>query len=125
MRTPWLSFHYEASSLLRAALPLSVASVLSALRFVRLCLFPSHPRRCSPVPHRSLCHVHAASLPATVWTVNRCLPDLSRVNDDPPVLMASICFRHFYSGSRLFVSIGTHLTRSCRAFSRNAHDHGF
>jgi len=66
---------------------------------------------------RSLCHVHAASIPATIWTVNRFPPDLSRANDTLPVLMTSLRFRHFISGSLLFVSIGTYLTKSCFAFS--------
>ena len=88
-------------------------------------IFPSHRRTGSQVPNRSLCHVHAASMPATIWTVSRFPPDSSRANDFLPVLMTSLRFRHFVSGSLVFVSIGTHLTRSCLAFCRNAHHHGF
>ena len=117
MQTPSLRSHYEVSSLLRVAPPLSFASVLSVSRVFRLHLFPYHQRIGSHVPNRSLCRVHAASMPATIWTVNRFPPDLSRANDDLPVLMTSLRFRHFYSGSRLFVSIGTHLTKSSFAFS--------
>ncbi len=39
--------------------------------------------------------------------------------------MASLRFRHFISGSLVFVSIGAYLTKSRFAFSRNAHHHGF
>ncbi|MFC4765996.1 hypothetical protein [Effusibacillus consociatus] len=31
--------------------------------------FPWHRNAGSHVPNRSLCHVHAASMPATIWTV--------------------------------------------------------
>jgi hypothetical protein len=58
----------------------------------------------SHVPHRSLCRVHAAFMPATAWTVIRYPPDLSQVNDSPLVLMAFLRFRHFISGSLVFVS---------------------
>lgn len=56
-------------------------------------------------------------MPVTTWTVNRFPPGLSRANDYLPVLMTSIRFRHFISGSLVFVSIGTHLTKSGFAFS--------
>jgi len=59
------------------------------------------------VPNRSLCHVHAAFMPVTIWSVNRFPPDLSRANDYLPVLMTSLRFRHFISGSVVFVSIIT------------------
>ncbi len=80
-------------------------------------VFPWHRRTGSQVLGRSLCHVHAAFMPVTIWTVNRFPPDLSRANDSLPVLMTSLRFRQFISGSLVFVSIGTHLTRSRLAFS--------
>jgi len=43
----------------------------------------------------------------------------------PLVLMTVRFFRHVFDGSFSFVSIGTHLTNSLFAFSRNAHYHGF
>ena len=64
-------------------------------------------------------------MPATTWSVNRHLPGSSRANDYLSVLMASLRFRHFISGSPAFVSIGAYLTKSRFAFSRNAHHHGF
>ena len=89
-------------------------------------VFPfRHRATGSQVLSRSLCHVHASSVPATAWTVNRFPPDLSRASDSLPVLMTSLRFRHFIRGSLVFVSIGTHLTKSCFAFYRNAHHHGF
>jgi hypothetical protein len=80
-------------------------------------VFPWHRRAGSHVPNRSLRHVHAAFMPATTWTVNRFPPDLSRANDYLSVLMTFLRFRHVVSGSRVFVSIGAHLTKSCFAFS--------
>ena len=56
-------------------------------------------------------------MPATTWSVNRHLPGLSRANDYLSVLMASLRFRHFISGSLVFVSIGAYLTKSRFAFS--------
>jgi len=56
-------------------------------------------------------------MPATIWTVNRFPPDLSRANDYLPVLMTFLRFRHVISGSLVFVSIGTYLTKSSFAFS--------
>jgi hypothetical protein len=56
-------------------------------------------------------------MPVTIWTVNRFPPDLSRANDYLPVLMTFLRFRHFISGSLVFVSIGTYLTKSSFAFS--------
>jgi len=59
----------------------------------------------SHVPHRSLDQVHAAFMPGAAWAVSRYPPDLSRVNDYPPVLTPSLRFRHLISGSLAFVSL--------------------
>jgi len=59
----------------------------------------------SHVPYQSLCDVHAAFMPVTVWSVIRFLPDLSQANDFLLVLMTSHAFRHFISSSLTFVSI--------------------
>lgn len=56
-------------------------------------------------------------MPATIWTVNRFPPDLSQINDSPLVSMTFLRFRHVISGSLVFVSIGTYLTKSSFAFS--------
>lgn len=71
----------------------------------------------SHVPNRSLCRVHAAYMPATIWTVSRFPPDCSRDQGTSPVLMAFPSSRHVLGGLLAFVSIGTHLTGSSPAFS--------
>ena len=95
----------ETSSLIRAVPPLCAASVLSSLWVFHLDFSLFIGAVGSHVPHKSLCHVHAAFMPATTWTVCRYPPGLSQVNDSPLVLMASLRFRHFISGSLVFVSL--------------------
>src|SRR5918995_19299 len=68
---PSLHGRYSASSLLRGSPPLLGASVLSASRVLRLCLFPSHRRIGSQVPYRSLNQSHATSTPDTASPVVR------------------------------------------------------
>ena len=94
-----------ASSLLRDAPPLCPASVLSCLWDLHLHFSLNIGATGSHVPHKSLDQVHATSMPEAAWPVNRSLPDLSRVNDTPPVLTSSLRFRHFISGSLSFVSL--------------------
>ena len=95
----------ETSTLLRAVPPLYPASVLSSLWGFHLDFSLYIGVVGSHVPHKSLFHVHAASIPATAWTVDRCPPDLSQVNDSPLVLMTSLRFRYFISGSLVFISM--------------------
>jgi len=52
--------HYPASSLLRSSPPLGGASVLSASRVRRLCLFPCHRHTGSQVPYESPNESHAS-----------------------------------------------------------------
>jgi hypothetical protein len=68
----------EVSSLLRTVPPLFLALVLSPSWVLHLWLFPYHPETGSQVPNQSLYQGHATSMPATIWTVNRFLPNLSR-----------------------------------------------
>src|SRR5262249_15173906 len=91
--------------LLRDNPPLFVALVLSASRDFRLRLFPFHHRTGSQVPHQSLNQVHAAFMPETIRAVSRLPLDLSRKWRKPSVLISSILFRHFISGSLSFVSL--------------------
>ena len=93
------------SSLLRAVPPLCAASVRSSLWVFHLDFSLNIDAVGSHVPHKSLCHVHAAFMPATAWPVSRFPPDLSQVNDTPLVLMTSLRFRHFISDSLVFVSM--------------------
>jgi len=60
-----------ASSLLRSSPPLSTASVLSASRIRRLCLFPSHQRTGSQVPCICPDESHVSFTPDTAGTVSR------------------------------------------------------
>src|SRR6266496_424410 len=94
-----------ASSLIRAVPPLYSASVLASLWVFHLDFSLNIGVVGSHVPHKSLCHVHAAFMPATTRTVGRYPPDLSQVNDSPLVSMTVLRFRHFISGSLVFVSI--------------------
>ena len=59
-----------ASSLLRSSPPLIGASVLSALRLRRLCLFPWHRRVGSHVPYKSLVELRAAYTPDAARAVS-------------------------------------------------------
>src|ERR1039457_81559 len=63
----------RASSLLRAAPSLALASVFFLMVFA-ICHFPSHPEQSSHVPYQSLCRVHAAFTPTASGTVSRFLP---------------------------------------------------
>ena len=56
---------------LRGSPPLLDASVLSASRFVRLCLFPYHRQTGSRVPYKSPNLSHAFSTPDTTWPASR------------------------------------------------------
>src|ERR1700691_2633179 len=110
----------EASSLLRAAPPLVLASVFF-LMVSATCHFPLHPERSSHVPYRSLYRVHAAYTPAAARSVNRFLPGLSWSICTAPVLTAP------YSGFTITVS-GKHnpkvpFSSRKRHFSRNHKGH--
>ena len=91
--------------LLRAVPPLYAASVLAPLWVSHLGFSLCIGVVGSHVPHKSLCHVHAAFMPATAWPVSRFPPGSSQVNDSPLVLMTSLRFRHFISDSLVFVSM--------------------
>jgi len=107
----------ETSSLILGSPPLCSASVLSFLWGFHLNFSLNIGTTASHVPHKSLIHVHATLMPDAAWTVNRFPPDLSRINDYPPVLTSSLRFRHFISGSLAFVSIESHLIPSSGTFS--------
>ncbi len=77
------------SSLLRSSPPLTGASVLSASRDLRLCLFPWHRRPGSQVPHKSPDESHASCTPDTAWPISRLPPHSSRSTEETPVLMSS------------------------------------
>src|SRR5215467_851017 len=94
-----------ANEHLRDNPPLFAALVLSASRDFRLRLFPFHHRTGSQVPHQSLNQVHAVFMPETIRAVSSLPPDLSRKWRKPSVLISSILFRHFISGSLSFVSL--------------------
>jgi hypothetical protein len=71
----------------------------------------------SHVPRKSLEQVHATFMPDATWTVDRFLPDCSRVNECPPVLTPSGHFstrQQWFAHARLLTP---YLTRSCPAFS--------
>lgn len=85
------------SSLLRAIPPLYFAFVLSPLRDFRLDFSIHIGVVGSHIPNKSLCYVHAAFMPVTIWTVNRFPPGSSQANDSLLVLMTSLRFRHFIS----------------------------
>ncbi len=107
----------EPSSLLRVAPPLCSASVLSLLWGLHLSFSLNIGATGSHVPNISLDQVHATFMPDAAWAVNRSPPDLSRINDYPPVLTPSLRFRHFISGSLTFVSIESYLIPSSGTFS--------
>ncbi len=86
---PWLHGHYPASPLLRSSPPLPGASVVSASRVRRLCLFPWHRRLGSQVPYESPNESHASYTPDTAWSVRRRLPCWSRSSGETPVLVSS------------------------------------
>ena len=90
-----------ASTLLRAAPPLALASVFF-LVVSATCHFPFHPEQSSHVPYQSLYRVHAAYTPAAARTVNRFLPGSSWNICTAPVSTApkkltmrhrTVCFR--------------------------------
>ena len=72
------SGNYSASPLPRGSPPLTRASVLSASRFCRLCLFPYHRKPGSQVPYESPDWSHASCAPDIAWPVSRFPPDCSR-----------------------------------------------
>ena len=78
-----LHHYYESSP------PLLGASVLSASRCCRLCLFPCHRQPGSQVPYESPDESHASCTPDTAWPVSRYLPCCSRSKRATPVLMSS------------------------------------
>ena len=113
------------SSLLRGSPPLSGASILSASRVIRLCLFSLHRRSGSQVPHESPNESHASCTPDTAWPVSRFPPRSSRNRNDAPVLMSSETFRCFIGSSLAFVSL-IHTRRSLsRAFNHDVYYRGF
>ena len=101
---PSLHGNYPASSLLRSSPPLACASVLSASRFYRLCLFPYHRKPGSQVPYESPDWSHAACTPDIAWPVSRFPPGSSRSREATPVLMPSKVFRCVIGGSLALVS---------------------
>lgn len=68
---------------LQAVPPLYAASVLAHLWVYHLGFSLGIGVVGSHVPHKSLCHVHAAFMPATAWPVSRFPPGSSQVNDSP------------------------------------------
>jgi hypothetical protein len=71
----------------------------------------------SHVPCKSLSQAHATSMPDTIWPVSRHLPDSSQDHPLTLVLMSSqpvSTLQQWFTCVRLH---GSHLTRSCRAFS--------
>jgi hypothetical protein len=94
-----LHHYYEAVR------PCPNASVLSASRVHRLCLFPWHRWPGSQVPCESLNESHASYTPDTAWPVSRFLPYFSRGSGETPVLMSSGAFRCFNRGSLALVSL--------------------
>jgi len=103
----------SAACVLHSALALSVTSVDSNVRTTGF-----------HVPYKSLNQARAAFTPGTVWAVNRLLPDLSRVNDSPSVLMPLLRFRRLVSGSFAFTFL-TSPDAICSRLFRNAHHPGF
>jgi hypothetical protein len=101
---PSLHGNYPASPLLRSSPPLVCASVLSASRFCRLCLFPYHRKPGSQVPYESPDWSHASCTPDIAWPVSRFPPDCSRNWQATPVLMSSLVFRCVIRGSLALVS---------------------
>jgi hypothetical protein len=84
--------------------PLACASVLSASRFSRLCLFPYHRKPSSQVPYESLDWSHASCTPDIAWPVSRYPPSCSRSWEATPVSMPSMVFRCVIRGSLALVS---------------------
>src|ERR1700694_5065845 len=66
---------------------------------------PLHRAAGFHVPHESLGHVHAASMPDATRAVSRLPSGLSRSNACPPVLTPFLRFRHVISGSLAFVFV--------------------
>jgi hypothetical protein len=94
-----------AQRTLRGSPPLAGASVLSASRGYRLCLFPSHHQPGSQVPYESPDEIHAAFTPDTAWPVSRYLPCSIPEQRRSPVSMSPDVFRCVISGSFALVSL--------------------
>jgi len=125
-RLPSLHGHYPASSLLRSRPPLSGASVLSASRDCRLCLFPWHRRPGSHVPYESPHESHASCTPDITWPVRRLPPCCSRSTGGTPVLMSSNGCFDASSEVRLRSSLSSiHDVITATPFNQNVHHHGF
>ena len=105
------------SSLLRAAPPLCLASVLSFLWGLHLNFSLNIGTTASHVPHKSLIHVHAAFMPDAAQTINRLPLDLSWGCLSTPVLAPSLIFRHLINGSRSLISLILTCHDLCRDFS--------
>ena len=89
---PSLQYHYEPSSLLRAAPPLCPASVLSFSWGFHLNFSLSIGAAVSRVLHRSLNQSHATFMPDAAQAVNRFLPRLILAFRTPPVSTSPISF---------------------------------
>ena len=118
------------SSLLPSGPPLCLASGPRPLPVLRLGASPGRTGRRSDdhepgsrettgshVPYRSLTRARAAYMPGTAWAVDRLPPGSSQVRSTNLVSMPSSLFRHVICDSLAFAFIGSHLTRSWRAFS--------
>jgi hypothetical protein len=71
----------------------------------------------SHVPYQSLCEVHAAFMPVTIWSVIRSLPDLSQANDSLLVSMDVPTLSTLHQRFTCVRLPHPHLTESCSAFS--------
>jgi len=101
---PSLHGHYPASRLLRSSPPLACASVLSASRFFRLCLFPFHrkARFSSSVqkPGLDSRHLYTGHRMVSKQVSSMLFPDQSAAL----VSMSCLNFRRVINGSLTLVS---------------------
>ncbi len=105
----------EPSSLLRAAPPLCLASVLRSLQGRRLDCSLNIETTGSHVPYQGLCSGRAISMPAAVWSVIRfhqTYPGVPLASSFDDIFLLSTPHQWFASARLL----RTHLTHTC-AFS--------
>ena len=109
--------------LLQACPPLCNALILSALQFPACAFLFASLRQVPAVQRESLDQAQATSMPDTVWSVNRFLPNLSQGNENSLVLVSSISLSAIERWFICILLLDPHLMSLGHLF-HNAHDHG-